>query len=76
MEKAPKILFLGSQKEECDRVQGLLQDSTLTHAADLVAAFEFLGQEKFDLVLLSVSGVAEDGVARPALPGCAHRCAR
>jgi PAS domain S-box-containing protein len=64
MEKAPNILFLGPKKEECHRVQQLLPESTLTHATDLMAAFEFLGQEKFDLVFLSVSGVAEDGVAR------------
>ncbi|HKQ37425.1 MAG TPA: PAS domain-containing protein, partial [Verrucomicrobiae bacterium] len=64
MEKAPKILFLGPQGEDYRRVQELLQERALPQAPDLMAAFELLPQEKFDLVLLCVSGAREDGMAR------------
>jgi PAS domain S-box-containing protein len=69
MEKTTKILFLSPKPEEHSHFQELLPERSsrrfeLTHAADFTAGYESLGQDKFDLVLLSVSGTAEDGVAR------------
>ena len=64
MEKAAKILFLGPAGEEHRRLQDLLPERSLTHAPDLTAAFEILGQEKFDLALLSVTGVSQWAIER------------
>jgi PAS domain S-box-containing protein len=69
MEKTTKILFLGPRAEEHRRLQELLQERSsrqfeLAHAHDLAGSFEFLSQDKFDLMLLSVSGAAADGVGR------------
>jgi PAS domain S-box-containing protein len=64
MEKAAKILFLGPAGDEHRRLQELLPDSSLTHAHDLVAGYEILAQEKFDLALLSVTGLNHSGVER------------
>ncbi len=69
MEKTTKILFLGPKEEEHRRLQDLLQERSshnfdLSHVPDLMAGYEILSQDKFDLILLSVSGGADDGVAR------------
>jgi PAS domain S-box-containing protein len=69
MEKTTKILFLGPKEDEHRRLRDLLQERSsrnfdLSHVPDLMAGYEILSQDKFDLILLSVSGGAEDGVAR------------
>ena len=39
MDKTPKILFLGPKGEEYNRVRALLNEPSLPHAPDLMAAF-------------------------------------
>ena len=69
MEKVTKILFLGENEQEHGRVGALLRERSprqfeVTPARDLVAAFEALGQERFDLVLFAVGSAPNDGVGK------------
>src|SRR5687767_11915676 len=69
MEKVTKILFLGENEQEHGRVGALLRERSpwqfeVIPARDLVAAFEALGQERFDLVLFAVGSAPNDGVGK------------
>lgn len=69
MEKVTKILFLGQSEQEYSRLKEWLQERSnrqfeLKHAPDLIAAFDVLSQEKFDLLLVAAAGESSDGVSR------------